>query len=80
MICPISQCLLSQTFAIRFENYEGNSYKFWSASTDGGGLVLIRFGRINSYVRELKKDLEYFEKNAPRKLRGGYVITNLELS
>ena len=78
MIGPITQCLLADNFCIRFENTDGH-FKFWEVRSlpEQPAKVRIRYGRIGTWGKTLVKDRIYFEKNAPKKLRKGYVVESV---
>ena len=78
MIDPITRCSLSPKFHLHLIHTDGH-FKFWEASCNGEGKVMIRYGRIGDYGQELIKDRSYFEKKAPQKLKKGYVVKELIL-
>ena len=74
MMNVIDQALLAGgKFELWLTNTKGH-YKFWTARHDGNGIVYISYGPIGSYGKTIKKDLAYFEKTAPKKLKKGYEV------
>lgn len=78
-IDAITQCNLSPTFTLRLEHTNGH-YKFWEATADSEGTVIIRYGRIGGWGTVMTKDRAYFEKKAPQKLKKGYKVERMELA